>query len=67
MEKEAPYTVEGKSGTLSQDSTPHASLGNDDAHQAGSCFLNVTVAHLRSATAGGIQPASVSLQSMPRL
>lgn len=39
MEKETPYTVKGKSGTLSHDSTPHASLGNDDAHQAGSCFL----------------------------
>lgn len=36
MEKKTTCTARGISGKLSFDSTPHASLCNDDAHQAGS-------------------------------
>lgn len=36
METKGAFETEDDSGKLTHDSTPHASLGNDDAHQAGS-------------------------------
>ena len=39
METKSAFETAGNSSKLAYDSTPHASLGNDDAHQAGSSFM----------------------------
>lgn len=39
MNSNSPFPLEALTGRLNTNSTPHASLGNNDAHQAGSCFF----------------------------